>query len=265
MQKPVQLPPDQCPMCGKVFKRPARMAAHLSSTHPGSQMPDDDRRDADTVHGHTTELLRMLLVKRLLDNAIKAGDGDTLALLIKFMTMYFKALKCPKYALACFEFTAQQELFLSEKMKVLVRQERFVNHQGRFNTNMAMDLDHSNKLFKENFRISMGEPTAKVLNRLSKSQDRVVKVIRQFEKESEVEVFDARRRLDAAKYQRDVNKISDQLLSMDLFTPHPGRRFHSQELNIAGANIMQSVNLLKHKQWLQDRVQKMVDQPFYRY
>lgn len=82
----------------------------------------------------------MLLLKRCLDNAIAHGDGNTLGTIIKHIFLYFRALGANNYAILCFEFIAQQQIFLSEKMNALVRQERFVNNAGGESRNLPVDL-----------------------------------------------------------------------------------------------------------------------------
>lgn len=228
---------------------------------------EDIVESADNIHGHAFELMKMLLLKRLLDNTVKTGDGDILSIIVKHMMPYFKALHCTKYAIACFEFTAQQEYMLSEKMKVLVRQERFVNHLGRAETNKPMDLDleHSNKHFKENFRLSLGEPTQKVLDRLSKSQDKVISIVSQFKQDFGLESFDAMRKVDISKYNGDVGKVASLLSASKVFEIHPGRTLYTQVLNEKSSQDLVKSDLVQLKHWFIGRMTSLLDQPFYKY
>lgn len=142
---------DGCPACGKTYKTYNGLSRHIQSAHPGLATPTSSEAEssADLIKQHSNELLKILLLKRVMDHSISHGDGQTMLLVVKYMLLYFKALGCTKYAVASFEFVAQQQIFLSEKMATLVRQEQFVNNRGRSYTNMPVDLDveHSNKFF----------------------------------------------------------------------------------------------------------------------
>lgn len=221
----------------------------------------------DTVFIHTLELLKMLLLKRCLDNSVKIGDGDTLTLLIKTMLPYFRALGCKKYALAAFEHTAQQQVFLSPKMKAIARQARFVNNLGRADSNLPMDLDveHSNKFFKENLRLSKGEATAKVLNRLSKSQDKVMVLDSTFVHSFAIQIYSARRKINASKYEQDIEKLKLELRGIDVFSPHPGRRHCSDKLNKTSCDMVNRLDVNDFKDWMMERFSRMKDQQFYKY
>lgn len=209
----------------------------------------------------------MLLIKRLLDNSIKVGDGDTLSLVIKHMFVYFKELGATKYSIACFEFVAQQQIFLSEKMATLVRQERFVNNSGRKYTNIPIDLDveHSNKHFKENFRLAQGELSQKVLDRLSKSQDVVVDILDTFRESFKLVNHTALRVMNEDKYKEDVNKIAKHLKCGNVFDVIPGRKVGSEQLKKAATDLFANIDRYKLMYWMIERLAVMQDEPFYKY
>ena len=261
---------NSCPHCQKQYKSYQGLSTHVKSSHPGSLCLTQGQQaqvHGDKVNSHAKELLKMLLIKRVMDNAIRLGDGTTLALVIKHMLIYFKQLGCTKYSVAAFEFVAQQQIFLSDRMATAVRQDRFVNNQGRTYTNIPIDLDveHSNKDFKENFRLSLGEPSQKVLDRLSKSQDYVINILTSFRSSFQLQDYEARRTVDQAKYQEDVDKIVRHLTSANVFAVVPGRTLHSEQLNNAAADILANIDLYKLKHWLTHRLAIMMDQPYYKY
>ena len=259
---------NDCPNCGKTYKSYRGLSAHVTSAHPGAMSTPQtaNQNDQDQVFQHTKELLKMLLLKRLMDKSISLGDGTTLALVIKSMLPYFKELGCTKYSVATFEFIAQQQIFLSEKMATAVRQERFVNNRGRSYTNIPVDLDveHANKDFKENFRLSLGEPSQKVLDRLSKSQDRVKEVLDSFTESFSLQQVEARRTVNQANYLNDVKKIVDHLKNANVFTMIPNRALHSKQLNIAARDVLATMDLYKLRFWLSHRLSVMMDQPYYK-
>lgn len=261
---------NSCPECGKPYKTYQGLSKHVNSAHPGSVCLSQTREadvSNDLLNQHTKELLKMLLTKRLMDNSIRLGDGTTLALVVKHMLLYFKELGCSKYSVAAFEFIAQQQIFLSEKMATAVRQDRFVNNKGHANTNIPIDLDleHSNKEFKENFRLSLGEPSQNVLDRLSKSQDHVTAILDSFRQSFHLQHYEARRTVNELKYQEDVNTIAKHLKSANAFVVVPGRLLYNKQLELAAKDILSVIDLYKLKHWLSHRLAIMIDQPYYKY
>ena len=69
----------------------------------------------DSVEGYTWQLNKLLLIKSIMDVAVKYGYGATLSLIIKFIMLYSKASGHNKYALACFEHLVQTKFFLSPR------------------------------------------------------------------------------------------------------------------------------------------------------
>ena len=175
-------PADKCPVCRKKFKD---MRRHIINQHAGEMVLEGPDADTDFVHSQTKHLLKLLLMKRTLDWSIKTGNGNILSLLMKHMIIYFHALGYKNYANACFEHVAQTEYFLSEQMRELVIHEAFVNNQGKAMSNMATDLDieHRAKFFKSHFTLQSDDPSQKLLDRLSKAQDKLQLVLEKFQRQ----------------------------------------------------------------------------------
>jgi anthranilate/para-aminobenzoate synthase component I len=183
------------------------------------------------------------------------------------MLLYFKALGAHKYALACFEAIAQDQLFLSPKMRLLVAQERFVNNLGRADSNIPMDQDveFANRNFKDNFTLVHGEPSERVLNRLSKSVDKVVTVLDSFHKDFGLQRFNTRRQVSADKYEQDVIKLTKAIIEGNIYIEVPSRVMHCTQLHLAAEDPVHTMNLYKLKCWMVDRMASMIDQPYYKY
>ena len=262
--------PHQCPFCTvNPYATYNGLKNHLENKHPGATLTHEEAptKEQDQVCQYNTELVKMLLLKRHLDKSIKLGDGENVMLNIKFMHLYFKSLHVPKYALACFEALAQNMYLLSPKMKVLVMQERFVNNLGRSDSNIPMDQDveFANRNFKENFTVVHGEPTEAVLNRLSKSVDKTVRVMDTFHKEFKIEHFHSRRKISAEKYEIDVQKVCKRLQEAKSHDNISGRVLHSSRLRKATTDPIRTLNLYHFKSWMIDKMSDMMDQPFYKY
>ena len=159
-----QLPSDTCQVCGKTYKSYKRLKEHIIKNHPSSCIIEGvEGEDADLIQRQSFHLLKLLLIKKSLDWSIKTGNGSYLSLLMKHMILYFRQLGYRNYALACFEHTAQIQIFLSDRLKELISYIFFVNNRGQSDSNMAMvlHLEHSNKFFtiKDNFTLTKYEPS----------------------------------------------------------------------------------------------------------
>lgn len=270
---PARTVPDnsRCPACtsSREYKTAVGLRNHISSKHPGLQLEalGNDTVAISEVYSHTIELLRMLILKRMLDHSIDMGDGNTIAKLIKFMMLYFTQLHCTKYALASFQFCAQQQIFLSPRMATLVRQERFVNNLGKQNTNIPVDLDveHSNKFFKENFRVSQGEISEKVLNRISQAQDIVKETLDAFRKSFQLEFYEKQHKADPEKYLADCRKITKVLSSHNVYDKSGSAKLYSRQLAKSCIDPIQEMDMTKFRLWLLSKLTEMKDKPFYKY
>ena len=165
-----------------------------------------------------------------MDDAIKAGDGDRLYLVIKCIFILFKQYGKHKYALACQEYIAQIELFLSPRRACLVKHERFVNMSGKAGANYPMDqyVEHVNKWVKEHFTLYQGKLSQSSLDCLTKAMDEAKSILitSQFGLESST----GSHRLDKAAYCEDVNKVVKSLVPHRLFGDE-NRKLHSKKLN----------------------------------
>ena len=149
-------------------------------------------------------------------------------------------------------------------MRELVTFERFVNKLGRKDSNYPMDQDveFSNKEFKENFTLSYGEPSEAILHRLSKSTDKLMKVISAFKAQFKLESFDSRRTISASQYKADVLTLSASLTHAAVFTKRENRHFHNTKLNLAAVDPMQSLDLYSLREWMVGRISIMLDHKF---
>ena len=214
-----KLPGLTCKQCGKSFKSAERLKNHELKRHRG--VADDDcSPNRDQVLQHTQLLLKLLLLKKNLDDAISYGDGERLLLCVKHMYLYFKCNNNYKYSLACFELLAQIKYFVSEKMAVCLTQDRFINMRGAVDSNYPADLlvEHSNKTFKDNFYMYRGEPTQQVLDRVSKSQSITSKILDNFKKEFATAQFIGQHKVNQEKYDSDVSILCSAIEPQQLYS-----------------------------------------------
>ena len=67
----------------------------------------------DNEYYYICELVKMLLIKKTMDIAIKDGNGSLLSIIMKHMMLQYHHLGYKNYALACLEHVAQVQLFLA--------------------------------------------------------------------------------------------------------------------------------------------------------
>ena len=266
-QPQCELPLDCCPVCSKKYKNYCTLKQHIINKHSDCYVlegKDVASSTTDSVLAHTKQLLKVLLMKRCLDYAIKTANGEIVSLLIKHMILYFHKFGYKNYALACFEHVAHCQFFLSERTKELVQQEGFVNNRGGAETNMPMDLDleHSNKFFKEHFTLKTNVPSQSVLDRLSLSQDKLEKTLQNFYQEFKIHRHTPLRSINSAGYKKDVFALHQHLSPRQMFVEKPGRQLYSSKLMEASHDVLLLIDMYKFKQWLKTSLIRCSDQRF---
>lgn len=260
-----ELPSDKCPVCSKQYKHYASLKQHIIKNHPETFIVEGENvEESDSVNSHTQQLLKVLLMKRCLDYAIKTANGEVVSLLMKHMMLYFHKFGYRNYALACFEHVAQYGLFLSERTRELIQQECFVNNRGGPDNNLAMDLDleHSNRFFKDHFQLKTNLPSQPVLDRLSLSQDKLEKVLARFNKEFHIHRHSPLRGMNTEIYKKDVKTLQQHLSPRHIFQHEPGRTLRSRKLLEASHDPLLLVDMYELKQWLKNSLQKSCYQRF---
>ena len=254
------LPGLTCSYCGKSYKLGSRLKSHIESKHDISVVHSEDIKD--DVVAHTILLTKLLLLRKNLHSAIKLGDGQRVVLTVKHMMPYFKANNSYKYALACLELIAQLEIFLSPKQCLAITQGRFVNQRGATDSNYAIDLcvEHSNKVFKENFSLYRGECTQQALDRVSKSQTVTKKILDNFQTEfGGREAHIGRHNVNAEKYENDVMMLYNMLEPYKLYVEKE-RIMRSSSLSSACKDPVRQLDIYSFQDWIAKRMNDMKTQ-----
>ena len=139
----------KCRVCQKAYKRPTALKK-TRGREDICQPVTEQSQTVDKVRNYTHQLLILLLLRLDHNDAIKHGDGERVIRLYKYFCLYFKVSNCPKYSFAMLQLQAQVNALLSPRLAHSLTWNRFVNHQGKRDTNHPMDLEieHDNKLFK---------------------------------------------------------------------------------------------------------------------
>ncbi|CAB4020327.1 PREDICTED: uncharacterized protein LOC107345372 [Paramuricea clavata] len=160
-----------CRICNKKYVRPSALQKHEEKIHglqpPKSHTAVAQAKEQDTVYNYTHQVLVLLLLRLNHNDAIKLGDGERILRLYKCFCLYFKVSKCPKYAIAALHLQEQVNCLLNPRLARSLTCNRFVNHQGKLDTNFPMNLDveHDNKAFKADIHSFKGEITVRSISR----------------------------------------------------------------------------------------------------
>ncbi len=102
--------------------------------------------------------------------------------------LFFKVSSCPKYAIAMLHLQAQVNCLLTARLAHSLVWNRFVNCQGRVDTNHPMDLDveHDNKFFKNYCHSYRGEFTEKTINLIGRNMERSNQIVMNFHQTTSV-------------------------------------------------------------------------------
>lgn len=130
---------------------------------------------------------------------------------------------CPKYSFAMLQFQAQVNALLSPRLAHSLTCNRFVNHQGKPDTNHPMDLEieHDNKLFKNDCRSYRGEITDKTIKRLCRSTMPSDEMLRNFDKTSEVKRLSGKHTMMSTL--ENVLALVEHSLPAQVYSNIPGR------------------------------------------
>lgn len=158
----------KCRVCQKAYKRPTALKKHEEEKHgivDISQPATEQSQTVDKVRNYTHQLLILLLLRLDHNDSIKHGDGERVIRLYKYFCLYFKVSNCPKYSFAMLQLQAQVNALLSPSLAHSLTWNRFVNHQGKPDTNHPMDLEieHDNKLFKNDCQSYCSRMTVKAI------------------------------------------------------------------------------------------------------
>jgi hypothetical protein len=263
-----RLRPDlKCTVCGKAYKRPSYLKKHYEEKHDiyesvRQSSKEKTQGEEDKVRNYTHNLLVMLLLRLNHNDAIKLADGPRVIRIYKYFCLYFKVSNCPKYAFAMLQLQAQVNCLLSRRLAHSLIWNRFVNHQGKVDTNHPMDLEieHDNKSFKSDCHSYRGVITEKTTNRLGRSTVPSDAVLYNFDDISNVKKPSGKHTFTSA--EQDVLTLVDHLLPAKVFSNTPGRA-HSAFDDIPN-NLLDSIDCENLKTWIGQLLRKFSKKHYYK-
>ena len=255
----------KCRVCQKAYKRPTALKKHEEEKHgimEAEQLASEQSLKDDKVRNYTHQLLLMLLLRLDHNDAIKYGDGDRVIRLYKYFCLYFKVSNCPKYAFAMLQLQAQVNALLSPRLAHSLTWNRFVNHQGKPDTNHPMDLEieHDNKLFKNDCLSYRGEITEKTLQRVGRSTMPSDEILKNFDKTSEVKRLSGQHTMMST--EEDVLTLVDHLIPAQVYSNIPGRA-HSAFEEMPNS-LLDTIDCDKLKTWISQSLKKFSLKHYYK-
>ena len=241
----------KCRVCEKANKRPTALKKHEKEKHgivDISQPATEQSQTVDKVRNYTHQLLILLLLRLDHNDVIKHGDGERVIRLYKYFCLYFKVCSCPKYSFAMLQLQAQVNALLSARLAHSLTWNRFVNHQGKPDTNHPMDLEieHDNKLFKNDCQSYRGEITDKTMKRVGRSAMPSDEILRNFDKTSEVKRLSGKHTMMST--QEDVLALVEHLLPAQVYSNIPGIAHSAYEQ--MPNSLLDAIDCEKLKTWI---------------
>ncbi|XP_048238711.1 uncharacterized protein LOC125372507 [Haliotis rufescens] len=253
----------KCRYCDKEYRRPMSLRKHEARIH-GHPDPQFNQQSGisppvktsykSSVYDYTKLCLTLGLLRLNHNDAIRFGDGERLLRLAKFFCLYYKGGKCPKYAFALLETTAQAQCLLSERQAERFVWNRTVNHQGKIDTNHPNDLDleHCNKVFKEDVHTYRGKYTEKTILRVSRSALATDGICKKFDNVSSVRQCSGKhKKTDMAD---DIQLLAEQLHSIGNVFDIDDSRVHDSFPNLK--DPLASLNMEDIQTWISGSLKK---------
>ena len=265
-----------CEICGKAFKEITYLNNHKANIH-GQVQGDQSRKKTkpktsqepqlppsqDGILNYSKVCLTLGLLKLDHDDAIRLGDGERILRLDMIMYLYYKKCHCTKYAYGMLETLLQTKVLLSPRLAYQLIWNRTVNHQGRIDTNHPNDLDleHCNKVFKDEAHSYRGTFTEKVISRVSRSALKTDAIMKHYDKVSNVVRPSGKH--TPADLTVDILTLMQQFKERQLFQHIPGRK-HAAFPAIED-NQLSSLNMHDFRDWLSRSMRKISKKHFYQY
>lgn len=246
--------------CEKVFVSDgiARKLHRNSCTHKDDKKPTKSdminrTNSQDYKFNYISNLLREGLLDLAHADATREGDGLQLYRLWKYDFLRFKAGGHTNYAILSFQFIAQIEALLSERMAAQLLHNRCVSFYGGQGSNMACDyaLELKNGEVKPELK-RKPNLTDKAINRTGKSLKKTQDISNEYDKE--ISFYSSIGRHVQQDYKKDVNEMVTLLRDEQLFKHIPGRKFKT--FPKFPENTLNKIDGAKINTWIDQQKQK---------
>ena len=175
--------------CGQTHIRQHGLRSHMKKKHswePPNSMSAASSR-TDSIFDYSCAALSICLLFRNFENARQHGDGERLIRLYKYFMLYFKLCDKPKYGYHSLRLLAQVKCLLAPRLSHQLIWNRCVNNVGKIDSNVEIDreIEHHNRVFKEECRHFHGKVSAASVRRISHSAQTCDRILQQCDKASD--------------------------------------------------------------------------------
>ena len=259
-----------CRFCNKTYKKVKALRKHESSVHGvidplytqvEASVTSKPEMENDGVLNYTRMALGLGLLRLNHTDAIKMGDGQRIMDINMYLYLLYKINKFPKYAYGILETIAQSKVLLTERLAHRLIWNRTVNHQGKPDTNHPNDLDleHQNKLFKDQIHNYRGTFTEKSISRVSRSATIINNILKVYDKS--VKVFRPSGEHTSANTEEDIATLIKSFQQRKIFDYIPGRSYYQFE--DIGPNPFQNLDGDQLRNWISSCLTKYSQEHFY--
>ena len=258
-----------CRYCHKLYKKTKALRKHefsvhglfdplFSSVEKGEQATETS--SSDGILNYTKQCLLLGLLRLNHNDAIRMGDGQRIMDVNMYLCLLYKINNCTKYAYGMLETIAQTKALLTERLAYQLIWNRTVNHQGKIDTNHPNDLDieHQNKLFKDQVHSYRGEFTDKTISRVSRSVVTTDKVMKAFD--HSMKVFRPSGKHQSINTEDDIWQLIQQLTERKVFNYTPGRCHN--HFGFINSNLFEIDNE-KLREWISNCLRRYAQEHFY--
>ena len=262
----------KCRYCDKVYKQALRLRKHEHKVHGhddprystgtnGSQEPSTKTEEEDMILNYTKLALTLSLLRMNHNDALEMGDGERIMAVNLYLYLLYKTNKCPKYAYGLLETNCQARILLSPRMAHRLIWNRTVNHRGKKNSNHPNDLDleHCNRVFKDEAHSFRGIFTEKTISRVSRSALCTDQIVKRFDKVTNT------KKASGVHTDKDITQdvllIVTQLLQQQVFRSLPGRSH--QSFPTVSACPFDKLDMEEVRDWIFNSMTKFKAKHFY--
>lgn len=255
----------KCRFCDRGFRGNKQLQKHEKNIHNHpelcNKLQQTSQDQEDGILSYTKLTLTLSLLRLNHNDAISYGDGKRIMLVNNFLLLLYKINNCPKYAFGILETVCQTKILLSERMAHRLIWNRTVNHRGLIDSNHPNDLDieHCNKVFKDEAHSFRGIFTENTLNRVSRGSLRTQCIIQNFDNQTTTKKASGKH--VSADTSQDVQLIVDQLIQQGVFEYIPMRN-HNAFINISDSPFY-AIDMENIREWLSNSLKKFSTKHFY--
>ena len=240
-----------CPNCKKTYITQRGLQNHMKNIHPGIQEPARPKPgmppQKDAVFNYSRTALSMGMLAYDFTDARQMGDGDRIIRLYKFMLVHFKAANKPKYSYQVLRLLAQVDCFLTPRLAYELKWNRFVNKTGQIKHNIEVDreIEHQNRVFKENCGGLRGKVTKKSIDRISRSAQIIDELLTAVNQQARIHKPSGKHPTKITQNQLD---LAMELHKDGVFDVQPGRKhFHFPDFP---SSMLSTVSVPDLNKWM---------------